>query len=73
MLQKSAEPKTTNPIPIVPESESMLNRRQERGERHERSAESDIQPSGQFSVENVSNIKETQLGPSNEIVQIVIV
>ena len=53
-------PKPTTTRPLVQESESMFNIvRQERGERHQRSAETDIQPNGQFSVENVSNLRNT--------------
>ena len=74
LLQKPSEPKTTTPRPMVPENESMFNVvRQERGERHQRSAQMDVQPNGQFSVENVSDLTESQPGPSNEIVQIFIV
>ena len=42
---------------MVPENENMFTIvRQERGERHQRSADADNQPRSQFSMENVSNL-----------------
>ena len=57
LLQNPSEPKTTTSRPLVPENENMFTIvRQERGERHQRSADADNQPRSQFSMENVSNL-----------------